>query len=218
MTVLNEPQTHKVRRPFNTRAERESYLANAPILTSRLLVRKLRESDAEQLNIMIAEHDHEYLRYLGWPTNVEYLQSWTVSACRNRGIFHFNRDVARRVGSIDFFLFRQGSQEIIGHISPYHDRIGNPKVAYFIRAQFRGQSYAREAVTAVQALMFKHERRPFHFAETVEPQSIRVLRKVGFRLIGKAMALTKNRNYIGKPLMRFRASLKDMRGIAQRPK
>jgi aminoglycoside 6'-N-acetyltransferase len=202
----------KIRRPFNTRTERESYLGFAPIVTKRLVVRTLRASDAPSLSHFLRETDFKFPRYIGWPIHDEIKALWTVQNCRIKMVNHFRRNIPRQVGSIDLFIFRSGSQDIIGHITFYHDRIGNPRTAYFLSTEATGHGYAAEAVSALQKRIFDHERHKIHFAEanTDNSKSIAVLRRIGFTRLGRADALNRHPLYQDNNL-RFRITRRELR-------
>lgn len=219
-TALNAPPTGKIRRPFNTHAERTAYLSHTLIRTERFVIRSLRDGDAETFSTMLQENDYTFPRYIGWSLDEQLKQDCTAAGCRNYMIEHFNRTTPRLTGSNHLFIFRAGSNEIIGRIAFYHDRIGNPKTSCYIRDKFRGKGYAAEAIAVAQEKIFMHEHRSFHFAETYmsNTKSVNALRRAGFKLVGHGLTLSENAKVAGTSSIRFKMTRSQLRQIAQRPK
>lgn len=156
-------------------------LADGPIRTSRLLLRRPEAGDAAA--IAAALGDHEVARMLArvpQPYHLQDAKDWLASLAAREGDEH--------VGIV-------WSERVIGMIGLHPEEDGGVRLGYWLGRENWGKGIATEALAALLRRRFANSRAPIRsgvFADNAA--SLRVQEKLGFRIVGRSKVFALGRS------------------------
>lgn len=163
-----------------------------PIVTERLSLRRSRPADAEAISAY--RSDPDVRRYQGWErTDRDHVRAEIEEMAR--------RAPGAPGGWVQFSVEERGGGQLVGDIglSLVDGEPGVVKMGYTIAPAFQGRGYGTEAVRALIAYAFGRlgAQAVRAYASAENAASIRVLEKVGMRLVERYERRSGGRGWAG---------------------
>lgn len=166
-------------------------LFNTPVLTERLVVRRLLARDVDAFHAAMAENDFEMERFFTMPPGV----GKEKEKIRDYIFPHMNR--FRRTCNIHYLgIFKGGNPDnLLGMVACSYDRQNNVRAGYFIKPSERRHGYASEMYTGIMQAIKTYTGQTRMYAEVLpeNKSSLRMLMSIGLTPVGMRVG-TINKN------------------------
>lgn len=117
--------------------------------SNRTTVREIKLSEYESFMRFLDRDDQDFPKTIyGWSHEAGSYTAWSANDAQER--IRSNNDFYTNVlKGKNYFIFRKGTNEIIGNILTQYDRDRNCRISYYVSPSERNKGYAAEAHVAV---------------------------------------------------------------------